>query len=61
MNDSATINDPLVLSPVEIKLDTKFRREYPIAWWSTLVGPFLVSFLILAIVWETSLLSVTTF
>ena len=54
MTDSATIDDPQELSPAEINLDAKFRRECPMMWWATLVGPFLLSLLILVTVWQSS-------
>ena len=50
--DSATNRDPIALSLAEVNLDASFRREHPLAWWATLVGPFLLTLLILAILWE---------
>ena len=50
--DSAATGDPMALSPAEVNLDAAFRREHPLAWWATLVGPLLVTLLILAVPWE---------
>ena len=50
LDESAIVGDPKELSPAESNLDAVFRREYPVAWWLTLLGPFLLTLLILVIV-----------
>ena len=54
MIDSTTIDDPQDMLPAEINQDAKFRREHPIMWWTTLVGPCFLSLLILVMVWQSS-------
>ena len=50
LDESAIVGDPRELSPAESNLDVVFRREYPVAWWVTLLGPFLLTMLILVFV-----------
>jgi len=50
LDESAIVGGPKELSPAESNLDAVFRREYPVAWWLTLLGPFLLTLLILVIV-----------
>lgn len=50
LDESAIVGDPKELSPAESNLDAVFRREYPVAWWLTLLGPFILTLLILVIV-----------
>ncbi len=49
-DESAIVGGPKELSPAESNLDAVFRREYPVAWWLTLLGPFILTLLILVIV-----------
>lgn len=32
--------------------ETAFRREYPVIWWLTLVGPFVMTSAVVFLVWE---------
>ena len=50
LDESAIVGDPKELSPAESDLDAVFRREYPVAWWVTLLGPFLFTLLILVVI-----------
>jgi len=49
-DESTIISDPKELSPAEANLDALFRREHPVAWWLTLLGPLFLTLLILVIV-----------
>ena len=50
LDESTIVGDPRELSPAESNLDAVFRREHPVAWWLTLVGPIFLTLLILAII-----------
>lgn len=46
---TATTSDPNI--DREAMSDAAFRQQYPLWWWATLVGPFGVGFVVLAVVW----------
>jgi uncharacterized membrane protein len=50
LDESTIISDPSELSPAESNLDALFRREYPVLWWVTLLGPLFLTLLILVII-----------
>ena len=50
LDESTIIGDPRELSPAEANLDAAFRREYPVVWWLTLLGPLFLTLLILVII-----------
>jgi Putative small multi-drug export protein len=48
--DGQVITDDQLLHH-EAKFADEFRREYPLIWWATLVGPFIVTGAMLAYLW----------